>query len=109
MQPLEPGVWGVLPTPFDSGSLAVDEDSLVAALNLFLGARVTGVVALGVFGEAAQLTPSERATIVDRATSIAGPGRVVIGLTSIDTAQVLEEARAAVDAVQAPLAGLMIQ
>lgn len=109
MQPLEPGVWGVLPTPFEAESLAVDEASLLAALNMFIQAGVTGVVALGVFGEAAQLTPSERALVVHSAVSVAGPGRVVVGLTSTDTAEVLEEARAAVAAARAPLAALMVQ
>jgi 4-hydroxy-tetrahydrodipicolinate synthase len=109
MQPLEPGVWGVLPTPFHPDSLALDEESLVAALRMFLDTRIAGVVALGVFGEAAQLTPSERTLVVERATSIAGAGRVVVGLTSTATEEVLDEARAAVTAAQAPLAALMVQ
>jgi hypothetical protein len=49
MRPLEAGVWGVLPTPFTE-RLEVDEASLIATLELFLHARVTGVLALGVFG-----------------------------------------------------------
>lgn len=109
MERLEPGVWGVLPTPFDSDSLAVDEASLVDALKMFLDAGVTGVVALGVFGEAAQLTPSERAAIVAKSTSMVGPGRVVVGLTSTDTASALDEARVALTAAREPLAALMVQ
>lgn len=108
MRPLEAGVWGVLPTPFTE-RLELDEASLVATLELFLRAGVTGVLALGVFGEAAQLTPAERALVVARASSLAGPGRVVVGLTSIDPAEVLDEARAAVAAAEAPLAAFMVQ
>ncbi len=109
MKPLERGVWGVLPTPFETGSLAVDEASLITALDMFTQAGVTGVVALGVFGEAAQLTSSERALVVHTATSAIAPGRVVVGLTSTDTTEALEEARTAVSAAGAPLAALMVQ
>ena len=109
MRPLEAGVWGVLPTPFTAERLEVDEASLVATLELFLRAGVTGVLALGVFGEAAQLTAAERALVVARASSLAGPWRVVVGLTSVDPAEVLDEARAAVAAAETPLAALMVQ
>jgi 4-hydroxy-tetrahydrodipicolinate synthase len=106
---LEPGVWGVLPTPFDAQTLALDERSLDAALTVFEEADVTGVVALGVFGEAAQLTPDERALVLDRTTEAMGPYRVVAGLTALDTAQALAEAGAALAAARTPLAALMVQ
>jgi 4-hydroxy-tetrahydrodipicolinate synthase len=109
MQPLEPGVWGVLPTPFTAKDLAVDEDSLNRALGLFTQAQVTGVVALGVFGEAAQLSRDERELVVDRATAEFGADRVVVGLTSLDTESARAEALSAVRAARAPLAALMVQ
>lgn len=109
MRSLEPGVWGVLPTPFDAETLALDERSLDGALALFKEADVTGVVALGVFGEAAQLASNERALVVGRTTEAIGPHRVVAGLTALDTAQALDEAHAAVAAARAPLAALMVQ
>ncbi|HKC26970.1 MAG TPA: dihydrodipicolinate synthase family protein [Jatrophihabitans sp.] len=109
MRSLEPGVWGVLPTPFDAQTLALDEGSLDAALDLFKKADVTGVVALGVFGEAARLTPAERAHVVTRASEVIGAHRVVVGLTALDTAAALDEAGAAVGAARAPLAALMVQ
>jgi 4-hydroxy-tetrahydrodipicolinate synthase len=109
MQPLEPGVWGILPTPFNGDDLAVDPASLVAALELFTVAGTTGVVALGVFGEAAQLNSEERAQVVSHATEAFGADRVVVGLTSLDTAQACAEAVAAVRAAQAPLAAFMVQ
>jgi 4-hydroxy-tetrahydrodipicolinate synthase len=109
MEPLQSGVWGVLPTPFAVTDSAVDSGSLDKALELFVEAGVSGVVALGVFGEAAQLTVPERATVVQRATATFGARRVVVGLTSIDTDEVITEARAASAAAEAPLAALMIQ
>ncbi len=109
MQPLQPGVWGVLPTPFNGDDLAVDRASLVKALELFTSAGTTGVVALGVFGEAAQLNGEERAQVVSHATEAFGADRVVVGLTSLDTPKACEEAAAAVHAAQAPLAAVMVQ
>lgn len=109
MQSLEPGVWGVLPTPFNGDDLALDQLSLVAALELFTTARATGVVALGVFGEAAQLSGEERAQVVRHATEAFGADRVVVGLTALDTAETCKEAIAAVRAARAPLAAVMVQ
>jgi 4-hydroxy-tetrahydrodipicolinate synthase len=109
MQPLPTGVWGVLPTPFHGDNLALDQVSLEAALELFTSAGTTGVVALGVFGEAAQLNDEERARVVSHTTGVFGANRVVVGLTSLDTTQACHEAVAAVRAAQAPLAALMVQ
>ena len=54
------GVYSVLPTPFTaSGDL--DELSLRKVIDLFIGAGVHGVTALGVTGEVARLDDSERA------------------------------------------------
>ncbi|HVQ91195.1 MAG TPA: dihydrodipicolinate synthase family protein [Mycobacteriales bacterium] len=83
---LTPGLWSVLPTPFRAPGLAVDTASL-ARLTAALAGRsdVHGLVALGVFGESAQLTPAERADVV-RTVVAAGAGRpLVIGITGTDT------------------------
>lgn len=55
---LDNGLWGVLATPFDE-LLAVDHDSLRAEVASFAGDGCDGLVALGVFGEAASLQPAE--------------------------------------------------
>lgn len=96
---LAPGLWSVLPTPFRAPGLAVDTASL-ARLTAALADRddVDGLVALGVFGESAQLTPAERAEVV-RTVVAAGKGRpLVIGVTGTGTA--------ACAAAAAELAGL---
>jgi 4-hydroxy-tetrahydrodipicolinate synthase len=58
------GVYSVLPTPFaDDGD--VDEASLRRVVDLFIGAGVNGLTALGVTGEVARLDESERARVLD--------------------------------------------
>lgn len=58
------GVYSVLPTPFDQrGDL--DEGSLRRVIDLFIGAGVNGVTALGVTGEVARLDDSERRRVLD--------------------------------------------
>jgi 4-hydroxy-tetrahydrodipicolinate synthase len=76
------GVYSVLPTPFDaSGNL--DEASLRRVIDLFIGAGVHGVTALGVTGEVARLDDVERNRVLDVVTSHAN-GRigVVAGTTA---------------------------
>src|SRR5688572_25490231 len=58
------GVYSVLPTPFlDNGDL--DEPSLRRVVDLFIGAGVSGVTALGVTGEVARLEEPERARVLE--------------------------------------------
>jgi 4-hydroxy-tetrahydrodipicolinate synthase len=58
------GVYSVLPTPFlDNGDL--DEGSLRRVVDLFIGAGVNGVTALGVTGEVARLEEPERARVLE--------------------------------------------
>src|SRR4051794_14839752 len=109
MRTLEPGVWGVLPTPFTEDAADVDHASLANTVELYGRIGVNGVVALGVFGEAARLTAEERNRVVADVARAMGADRVVVGLTSTDTAQVCDEARAAIDASPVPLAALMVQ
>jgi 4-hydroxy-tetrahydrodipicolinate synthase len=58
------GVYSVLPTPFlENGD--VDEASLRRVVDLFIGAGVNGVTALGVTGEVARLEEAERARVLE--------------------------------------------
>jgi len=95
--PLERGVWGILATPFLPDG-TVDLDSLVAQVALFARVGARGVVALGVFGEAAKLTADERREVARTAlTAAAGHGLgVVIGITTTATAPTVEQAQDAV-------------
>jgi len=81
---LRPGVWGVLPTPFEATTLDVDAASLTKVVNAYrqLGGRdvVPGVVALGVFGEAARLSADERERVLATVVSTAGDLEVVAGI-----------------------------
>ena len=62
------GVYSVLPTPFTaSGDL--DDASLRRVVDLFIGAGVNGVTALGVTGEVARLDDSERRRVLEVVTS----------------------------------------
>jgi len=77
------GVFSVLPTPFaqDGG---LDLDSLRRVVDLFIGAGIDGVTALGVTGEVARLTESERSQVLETVISQArGRIRVIAG-TSAD-------------------------
>lgn len=58
------GVFSVLPTPFhDDGSL--DMPSMRRVVDLFIAGDVSGLTALGVTGEVARLTESERQTVLE--------------------------------------------
>jgi 4-hydroxy-tetrahydrodipicolinate synthase len=58
------GVYSVLPTPFAENG-EVDETSLRRVVDLFIGAGVNGVTALGVTGEVARLDEGERARVLE--------------------------------------------
>jgi 4-hydroxy-tetrahydrodipicolinate synthase len=77
------GVYSVLPTPFDAQG-EIDEFSLRRVVDLFIGAGVNGLTALGVTGEVARLLDGERARVLDIVLDAAG-GRVpVVAGTSAD-------------------------
>ena len=108
MTSLSPGVWGVVATPFSGSTLDVDEGSLVTLVSHYESIGVTGLTVLGVFGEAAQLSSSERHEVLEAvADSVELP--LVVGATSLGTAPVIEEALLAVEAVGNRIAGLMVQ
>jgi 4-hydroxy-tetrahydrodipicolinate synthase len=79
------GVYSVLPTPFRAeGNL--DEASLRRVVDLFVGAGVNGVTALGVTGEVARLDESERRRVLEIVVQQAdGRIGVVAGTTADGT------------------------
>ena len=77
------GVYSVLPTPFHANG-DLDEASLRRVVDLFIGAGVNGVTALGVTGEVARLDDGERRRVLEIVVSqVAGRIGVVAG-TSAD-------------------------
>lgn len=106
--PLSRGLWTVLATPFDP-SYAVDHGSLTTQVDRARSAGATGLVALGVFGEAAALDLTEQHDVVRTVVTSGSDLPVVVGLAGRTTAVALEQARAALDAAAGRLAGLMVQ
>jgi 4-hydroxy-tetrahydrodipicolinate synthase len=79
------GVYSVLPTPFLANG-DVDDDSLRRVLDLFIGACVNGVTALGVTGEVARLDDDERRRVLEAVTAhVNGRIGVVAGTTAEGT------------------------
>ena len=107
--PLARGVWGILATPFHGPDRAVDTASFARQIQLYQRIGASGVVALGVFGEAAKLNTDEQRALVRTAIDTAGDLPVVVGLPGLSTAPVLDQARAVADASDGRLAGLMVQ
>lgn len=108
MAVLDPGVWGVLATPFTGGDLAVDLDSLVRLARHDEAVGCTGLTVLGVFGEAARLSSAERRAVV---STVAGAVSLplVVGATSLSTAPLLDEVQQIQAAAGAALAAVMVQ
>lgn len=104
MTGLAGGLWGVLATPFDGESLEVDSQSLVRHVRHQLSAGVTGLVVLGVTGEAARLSLDEQALVARVVAKEAKGVPLVLGLTSSEpvaaaaTAALLQEATGRRDA-----------
>jgi len=79
------GVYSVLPTPFHANG-DLDEASLRRVIDLFIGAGVNGVTALGVTGEVARLDDSERRRVLEVVVEhVKGRIGVVAGTTSDGT------------------------
>jgi 4-hydroxy-tetrahydrodipicolinate synthase len=96
-QKLEPGVWGILATPFIGPRLSVDTDSLVRLVEHYRQIGATGVVALGVLGEAARLDAAERESVLRHVVEAARPMSVVAGTGATSTQPAVEEAKRAAD------------
>ncbi|MGD1217234.1 dihydrodipicolinate synthase family protein [Streptomyces krungchingensis] len=105
---LAPGVWGVVATPFLGSALEVDETGLARLVEHYERIGTTGLTVLGVFGEAARLSTEERRTVLETVVDTVGLP-LVVGVTGLATAPVLEEARLVREVVGERLAGLMVQ
>lgn len=106
--PLAGGVWGVLATPF-ADDLDLDAASLVSQVAHYRRIGATGVVALGVFGEAASLSAQEKTTVLETVAANLGSLSLVAGLATRATPPAVEEAGLAVRAAGSSLAALMVQ
>ncbi|AVH60657.1 MULTISPECIES: dihydrodipicolinate synthase family protein [Streptomyces] len=105
---LAPGVWGVVATPFLGSALEVDEPSLARLVEHYARIGTTGLTVLGVFGEAARLSAEERRAVLETVVDTVGLP-LVVGVTGLATAPVLEEARLVREMAGDRLAGLMVQ
>ena len=105
--PLREGLWGVLATPFDDG-LDVDLASLRNEISEFAADGCHGLVALGVFGEAASLRIDE-ANNVARTVASSTDLPFVLGLSERDPDAVVAQARRLLDAVPRQPVALMAQ
>jgi 4-hydroxy-tetrahydrodipicolinate synthase len=89
------GVWVPLITPFDAAG-AVDVKGIERLCGEYLGAGVTGIVALGTTGEATALDAAEKQLVIDvitRAGAAAG-SRVIVGTGSNNTRTTIEATEA---------------
>ena len=92
------GVYSVLPTAFTSAG-DLDDASLRRVVDLFIGAGVNGVTALGVTGEVARLDDSERRRVLEVVTGhVAGRIGVVAGTTAEGTRTCINYSRQAKEA-----------
>jgi 4-hydroxy-tetrahydrodipicolinate synthase len=108
VEKLAPGVWGVLATPLTADGASVDIESLTRQVEHYVRIGATGLTALGVFGEAARLTPRERRTVVATVAATADLP-LVIGLSALDADAACAEAENVLDVLDRPPAGLMVQ
>ena len=109
VQALAPGVWGVLATPLTPDASQVDTASLARQVQHYVRIGATGLTALGVFGEAARLTPDERRTVVRTVAGAAPALPLVIGLSALDAEAACAEAANVLDVLDRAPAGLMVQ
>src|SRR5688572_27809857 len=87
------GVYSVLPTPFSANG-DVDDASLRKVVDLFIGAAVNGVTALGVTGEVARLDDDERRRVLETVVKqVNGRIGVVAGTTADGTRTCINHTR----------------
>ena len=92
------GVYSVLPTPFSTNG-DMDEASLRRVVDLFIGAGVNGVTALGVTGEVARLEDHERRRVLEIVVDqVRGRIGVVAGTTADGTRTCISHSRHAKEA-----------
>jgi 4-hydroxy-tetrahydrodipicolinate synthase len=106
-QPLAQGLWGVLATPFDD-DLAFDLDSLRNEVASFAADGADGLVALGVFGEAASLNADEADSVAHTVASSTDLP-FVLGLSERNPGAVVGQARRLLGAVPRPPVAVMAQ
>lgn len=73
------GVWNIVPTPFHPDE-ALDLDSLGTLTEFVVASGVDGMTILGVLGEGAKVTDSERSVVIDAVLTRAN-GRVPVCVT----------------------------
>ncbi|TDD05031.1 dihydrodipicolinate synthase family protein [Saccharopolyspora terrae] len=106
--PLAPGVWGVVATPFTESTQDVDLASLSKLVGHYRRIGVTGLTVLGVFGEAVRLSAAEKRAVLEvMVETVDLP--IVVGASSTSPAPVTEEVELAADVVGDQLAGAMVQ
>jgi 4-hydroxy-tetrahydrodipicolinate synthase len=101
------GLWGVLATPFDDG-LGLDLASLRNEVAAFAADGCDGLVALGVFGEAASLQADE-ADAVARTVAESTGLPYVLGLSERDPEAVVAQAQRLLSVVPRPPVAVMAQ
>lgn len=108
-QALSHGLWGVLATPFSEGGHEVDGASLAGLVQDQLAAGAVGLVVLGVFGEGARLSTEERVSVLAAVHREAGSTPLVVGISDLETADVIDVAAELLAAVPDANASLMLQ
>ena len=88
---LPAGIWGLLATPFNADGSAVDIASLTRLVESYLPLNLAGLTVLGVFGEAADLTPTERREVVRIVHDLSPRTQLVVGVTSLSTEAAIDE------------------
>lgn len=106
---LERGLWGILATPYVGAARNIDVYSLVRQVELFRRIEAAGVVALGVFGEAAALSSREQATVAAAVADAAQGLSIVVGLSALRTIPAIDQAQTIIDATDNRVRALMVQ
>ncbi|MGO4692102.1 dihydrodipicolinate synthase family protein [Glaciibacter sp. 2TAF33] len=107
-QPVSPGVWGVVATPFQGSTQGLDEGSLATLVEHYEAIGVTGLTVLGVFGEAAALSSAERGVVLEVVTE-STTLQLIVGITALATQPAIEEVRAAQAVAGDRIAAVMVQ
>jgi 4-hydroxy-tetrahydrodipicolinate synthase len=84
------GIHFMLPTPFDANG-EIDTASFVRLVEAARDANCTGVVALGVMGEAPRLTDAERSPVMDAVVAAAGDDLTVTVGASAESGRALAD------------------
>lgn len=101
------GLWSILATPFGRDG-RLDHASMTRQVRFVRDAGADGVVALGVFGEAATLTMSEQRAVARTVAEAVDGLPLVLGLAARSTAVAIEAATTILEGAGVP-AALMVQ